>query len=82
MIEITKLNGQSFLVNENLIETVESNPDTVIIMANGRKFVVQESINEVMRKCNERLAALNGSELVSMSDMAVKSKIDAAVPRI
>ena len=82
MIEITKLNGQSFLVNENLIETVESNPDTVIIMANGRKFVVQESINEVMRKCNERFASLSGSELVSMSDMALKSKIDAAVPRI
>ena len=82
MIEITKINGQVFLVNENLIETVESNPDTVIIMANGRKFVVQESLNEIMKRCNERVYGRNESELVSMSDMAVKSKINAAVPKI
>ncbi|WP_026669935.1 flagellar FlbD family protein [Butyrivibrio sp. AE3006] len=54
MIEITKMDGRAILVNEDLIETVEANPDTVIIMANGRKLIVQETISEIMKKCNER----------------------------
>ncbi|SDB39448.1 MULTISPECIES: flagellar FlbD family protein [unclassified Butyrivibrio] len=54
MIEITRIDGRIMLVNEDLIETVEATPDTVIIMANGRKFIVQESVPEIMKKCNEK----------------------------
>ncbi len=55
MIEITRMDGRIILVNENLIETVESTPDTVVIMANGRKLIVQESVSEIMKRCNERI---------------------------
>ncbi|MCR4755719.1 MAG: flagellar FlbD family protein [Lachnospiraceae bacterium] len=47
MIEVTKLNGTKTLVNEALIETVESNPDTVISFTTGRKIIVKESRQEV-----------------------------------
>ncbi len=47
MIEVTKLNGTKTLVNEDLIETVESNPDTVISFTTGRKIIVKESRQEV-----------------------------------
>ncbi len=79
MIEITKIDGRVILVNENLIETVEANPDTVIIMANGRKFLVQESIAEIMRRCNERLGIQGGGPLVSTSEKAVQSRISDAM---
>lgn len=47
MIEVTKLNGTKTLVNPDLIETVESNPDTVISFTTGRKIIVKESRQEV-----------------------------------
>ena len=47
MIEVTKLNGLKTLINPELIETVESNPDTVIGFTTGRKIIVKESRQEV-----------------------------------
>ncbi|MGN0378071.1 MAG: flagellar FlbD family protein [Butyrivibrio sp.] len=47
MIELTKLNGKEFSVNPDLIEIVESTPDTVITLTTGRKLIVKESRQEV-----------------------------------
>lgn len=47
MVELTKLNGTQFLVNADLIETVEETPDTVITLTNGRKIIVKERRQEV-----------------------------------
>ena len=47
MIEITKLNGIKTLINPDLIEMVESTPDTVITMTTGRKIIVKESRQEI-----------------------------------
>ncbi len=47
MIEVTKLNGLKTLINPELIETVESNPDTIISFTTGRKIIVKESRQEV-----------------------------------
>ena len=54
MIEITRMDGRLILVNENLIETVESTQDTVVIMSNGRKFIVQESLPEILKRCDDK----------------------------
>ena len=50
MIELKKLNEQSFIVNSDLIEFVEKTPDTVITLTTGRKIVVKESVDEVLNK--------------------------------
>ncbi|HHV60390.1 MAG TPA: flagellar FlbD family protein [Clostridiaceae bacterium] len=50
MIRLTKLNGLEFVLNCDLIETVEETPDTVISLLNGRKYVVKESIDEILEK--------------------------------
>lgn len=47
MIELTKLNGQQFLLNSDLIETVEEAPDTVITLTNGKKIIVKERRQDV-----------------------------------
>ena len=47
MIEVTKMNGLKTLVNPDLIETVESNPDTTISFTTGRKIIVKESRQEI-----------------------------------
>lgn len=43
MIELTRLNDTSFLLNAELIETVEEVPDTVITLTTGKKIFVKES---------------------------------------
>lgn len=47
MIELTRLNGKQILINSDLIETVEENPDTVITLVNGKKIIVRENKYEV-----------------------------------
>ena len=47
MIEVTRLNGTTVLINSDLIETVEETPDTVISLTTVKKFIVKESRQEV-----------------------------------
>lgn len=51
VIDLTKLNNTSFLLNGELIETVEATPDTIITLVTGRKYIVRESVEEVRAKC-------------------------------
>jgi flagellar protein FlbD len=43
MIELTRLNGSPLVVNSELIQYVESAPDTTLTLVNGEKVVVRES---------------------------------------
>lgn len=47
MIELTRLNEVKFSINPELIEIIETTPDTVITLTTGRKFIVKESRQEV-----------------------------------
>ena len=47
MIELTKLNDIKFSVNPELIEIVETTPDTVITLTTGRKLIVEESRQDI-----------------------------------
>jgi len=47
MIEVTKLNGAKVLINPDLIELVETTPNTVVSFTTGRKIIVKESRQEV-----------------------------------
>lgn len=53
MIKLTKLNkknDETFILNCELIETIEERPDTTITLLNGKHFVVAESSTEVISK--------------------------------
>ncbi len=49
MIKVTKLNGRELVVNADLIEFIESTPDTLISLTTGRKLMVLEGLDEVIR---------------------------------
>lgn len=53
MIKLTRLNGDEFVINGDLIEIVDANPNTVITLINEHKFVVREKIEEVIDKVIE-----------------------------
>lgn len=48
MISLTRLSGSVFVLNCDLIERVEEAPDTVITLLDGKKYVVAETVAEVV----------------------------------
>ena len=50
MIVLTRLNGQSFVVNAEKIRLVESTPDTVVCCDSGERLMVKETLQEVIRR--------------------------------
>jgi uncharacterized protein YlzI (FlbEa/FlbD family) len=50
MIVVTRLNDSQFAVNPDLIERIHASPDTTLVMVDGAKFIVTESITEVIEK--------------------------------
>lgn len=50
MIRLTRFNGSVFVLNCELIEMVEANPDTVITTIQGKKYVCLESVDKVIEE--------------------------------
>jgi flagellar protein FlbD len=48
MITLTKLNGTKFVLNCDLIETIQENPDTTIRLSNGNVYIVKEPSDMVV----------------------------------
>ena len=55
MIKLKKLGAakEEFYVSPSLIETIEQMPDTMITMINGKKYIVAETMEEVLENINE-----------------------------
>ena len=58
MIRVTRLNGDQFALNPDLIERVEAHPDTVAFLVDGTKYVVKESVDEVLQAIREYRAGI------------------------
>lgn len=80
VIILTRLNGQRFAVNPDLIERVESTPDTIVTLVDGTKYLVMEDIESIAALVIEHRAAVvakaidlaNGDqspELASVTDL-------------
>ncbi|WIE70101.1 MULTISPECIES: flagellar FlbD family protein [unclassified Curtobacterium] len=48
MIVVTRLNGSGFAVNPDLVERIQETPDTTLIMVDGAKYIVRESMADVI----------------------------------
>ena len=58
MIRVTRLNGERFALNPDLIERVEAHPDTVAFLVDGTKYVVKETVDEVLQEIREFRASI------------------------
>ncbi len=47
MIQLTDLRGHTVFVNADMIEFIEENPDTQIVMTNGPRLYVKESAKSI-----------------------------------
>ncbi|WP_019873618.1 flagellar FlbD family protein [Sporichthya polymorpha] len=50
MIVVTRLGGPTFAVNPDLIERAEASPDTVVTLVDGTKYVIAESLDELVER--------------------------------
>jgi flagellar protein FlbD len=50
MIRVTRINHTPLVVNADLIEHLESTPDTVITLSTGQKLVVLETPEEIVER--------------------------------
>lgn len=71
MITVTRLPGSVFALNSDLIERVDATPDTVITLVDGKKYVVRESLQDVVAAIRAYRGAIiaEGSQ-ISAADQA------------
>jgi flagellar protein FlbD len=48
VILLTRLGGPAFALNQDLIERADCTPDTVVTLVDGTKYVVTESLRELI----------------------------------
>lgn len=48
MITLTRLSGSVFVLNADLIERIDATPDSVVTLVDGKKYVVAESLEEII----------------------------------
>lgn len=53
MIRLTRLDGESFILNADMIKYVEKRPDTFITLTTNDRLVVGESPEEVIERVIE-----------------------------
>jgi flagellar protein FlbD len=63
MIVVTRLGGPTFAVNPDLIDRAEASPDTVVTLVDGTKYVIAESLEELI----ERIRAYRASVIAAAS---------------
>lgn len=84
MVTLTRLTGMPFALNPDLIERVDETPDTVITLVDGTKYLVRESLQDVVAAVMEyraRLLAAAGSlDGLEASERSVRRNRLSAVP--
>ncbi|BCR21720.1 flagellar FlbD family protein [Borrelia sp. HM] len=71
MIYVTKLNGNGYYLNPCHIESIEANPDTTILLMNGKKLIVKEDIVEIVNKIRIHRREINLLDRVTQADKGV-----------
>lgn len=63
MIKLTRLNGSSYVLNCDYIETVEATPDTVITTIHGKKYICMEDVDTVIERVIRYRASIGKLQL-------------------
>jgi flagellar protein FlbD len=74
MITVTKLGGARFAVNADLIERIQETPDTTLMLTDGVRYIVTESLSEVI----DLIAAYRARVLALAFDLRATPPVAAA----
>jgi flagellar protein FlbD len=76
MIVVTRLNDSQFAINPDLIERIHANPDTTLVMIDGAKYIVTESLTEVI----DRIARYRASVIALSHEISLTGQRPGARP--
>jgi flagellar protein FlbD len=71
VIMLTRISGSGFVLNCDLIERVDSTPDTIVSLVDGKKYVVLESPAEVIHAVRR-----HRSEIVALSNVLERTEAE------
>jgi flagellar protein FlbD len=74
VIQVTRLNGTQFFVNAELIQIVESTPDTIISLTTNVKVIVHETAAEVVDRIIEYRKKVYSSPLIYSASNSVSGE--------
>jgi flagellar protein FlbD len=82
MISLTRLTGARFALNPDLVERVDCTPDTVITLVDGTKYLVSESLQDVVDLVLEyRAQVVAGAGAIEQRDTSLPRRTRlSAVP--
>lgn len=82
MILLTRLNGPVFALNPDLVERADCTPDTVITLVDGTKYLVAESLSELVVLVRQYRASIiaEAQQLVNRSEETQRGDDPCAVP--
>jgi flagellar protein FlbD len=58
MIIVSRRNGTRFALNPDLVERIEETPDTVVTLVGGVKYVVAESVDDLITQIRDYRASV------------------------
>lgn len=58
MIKLTRMNGEEFVLNAELIQYIERRPDTFITLTTSERIIVKEDADEVVRRSIEHARSI------------------------
>lgn len=76
MILVHRLRGEPLFVNADLIETVEATPDTVLMLVDGRRILIEETPDVVV----DRVVQFRAGLLVAADGLRAPGAALSVVP--
>jgi len=78
LILLRRLGGPVFTLNPDLIERAEATPDTVVTLIGGNKYVICESLDELVELIRDYRARIIASAEAMTSDSNPYSDVSSA----
>lgn len=59
LIFVQRFDGKKIVLNGELIEMIETTPDTIITMTTGKKITVKDTVNEIVAMVKDYKKEIN-----------------------
>jgi flagellar protein FlbD len=53
MIKVSRLDGVEYYLNPHQIESIEVHPDTTLVLLSGKKLIVREGVDELLKRIED-----------------------------
>ncbi len=65
MIKVTRLDESTLVINADLIEFLESSPETIVCLTTGKKIMVKETVDDIINRV---------AQFKRMSDIRIETR--------